>query len=191
MSDPNVRLFFGIGLPREVLSALQAAVAPIKEELRGARWVDPANQHVTIKFLGRTPSDLVGRVVDAARSAAADHPPWTSEVTHLGAFPSLRRARVLWVGLDDEGGAMATLAGAVDRLTEPLGFEPEKREFTPHLTMARFRSPGPLPDLPELVGDAREPFAVDELRLYRSHLSPRGARYEVLEHVRLGGVEGS
>jgi 2'-5' RNA ligase len=191
MSDPSVRLFLGIGIPEGRLEALGRSVAPIRDELRGARWVAIENQHVTIKFLGRTAADIVDGVVEAARAAASDHPRWTTELTHLGAFPNLRRARVLWAALDDAEGAMTGLAARVDERTEPLGFEPEKRAFTPHLTIARFKVPGPLPALPEREGAALEPFGVDELRMYRSHLSPRGARYEILERLPLGGGDGT
>jgi 2'-5' RNA ligase len=191
VSDPSVRLFFGLGVPRHLLDALQAAVAPIREEVRGARWIDPENQHITIKFLGRTPEELVGQVVDAARGVSAELAAWTTALTHLGAFPNPRRARVLWAGLDDEDGEMAALAQSVDRATDPLGFESETRAFTPHLTLARIKVPGPLPDLPEVEEAVRERFPIDELRLYRSHLSPRGARYEILERIPFGGANGS
>ena len=191
MSDQSVRLFLGIGIPEDRLEALGRSIAPVRDELRGARWVAVENQHVTIKFLGRTAATLVDEVVRAARAAASGHETWTTALSHLGAFPNLRRARVLWAALDDDEGAMAGLAARVDERTEPLGFESEKRTFTPHLTIARFKVPGPLPALPQLEGAAQEPFAVDELRLYQSHLSPRGARYEILERFPLGGDDGT
>ena len=191
MSETSVRLFLGIGIPDDRLEALQRSVASIRDGLRGARWVAIENQHITIKFLGWTDELLVDRVVEAAGAAAFGLPAWTTALTHLGAFPTLRRARVLWAALDDRDNAMAALAADIDERTESLGFVPEKRAFTPHLTIARFKVPGPLPTLPDLEGAAREPFAVDELRLYRSHLSPRGARYEILERLPLGGIDGS
>jgi 2'-5' RNA ligase len=100
--------------------------------------------------------------------------------------------RVLWVGLHDSDKALVDLAKALDRGFEPLGFEPEKRDFTPHLTLARFKMPvrldEPLPEIP--VTDLPE-FEVSALRLYRSHLSPKGARYEVVRDFPLGQVKPS
>jgi 2'-5' RNA ligase len=191
MSDPSLRLFVGVGLPEPQLTAVDDSVARLKKKLATARWVSVPNQHVTLKFLGWVPGQLAGQVVDAARAAAADRRAWTTELTHLGAFPSTRRARVLWVGVDDPDGAMTSLAAALDQAVEPLGFEPEERPFTPHLTLARLKVPGRLPELPDLGDLARRPFRIDELRIYRSHLSPRGARYEIFEHLSLGGDQDS
>jgi RNA 2',3'-cyclic 3'-phosphodiesterase len=187
MSDASLRLFVGVGVPELQLTAVDKSVTPVKAKLATARWVSVPNQHVTMKFLGWVPGQLAREVVDAARTAATGRTPWTTELTHLGAFPSTRRARVLWVGLDDRQGAMSSLAAAIDEAVEPLGFEPEKRAFTPHLTLARLKVPGRIPDLGDLVDEARRPFRIDELRIYRSHLSPRGARYEIVERLLLGG----
>jgi RNA 2',3'-cyclic 3'-phosphodiesterase len=187
MSEPSLRLFLGVGVPDLQLRALEAATEGLRRDVGGARWVARENQHVTIKFLGWTPPPVLDAVLAAARAAVAGLGPWRTSLTHLGAFPSARRARVLWAALEDPDATMAALAGAVDKLTEPLGFVAEKRAYTPHLTLARLRPPARLPELPELSAPVCAPFTVDDLRLYRSHLSPRGARYEVLERISFGG----
>ena len=189
MSSERPRLFIAADLPSSLLEELDGAVAPLRSspELEAARWTGPANQHVTLKFLGWVDAGAVDRIAEVASSVAASHEPATITVTGLGAFPSERRARVLWVGLDDPAGVLGALASDLDAALEPLGFEPEKRAFTPHLTLARFKPPasvrGVLFEQPEVAEPA---FRLGHLTLYRSHLHPRGAKYEALGTFPLG-----
>jgi 2'-5' RNA ligase len=112
--------------------------------------------------------------------------PFRVELDGLGVFPRPTKARVFWVGLEDEGG-LAAIASALDRELE-RDFPPEKRAFTAHLTVARLDPPSPV-DPEELERSTVEasPFRVGELVLYRSHLSPKGARYEPLARFPLRG----
>ena len=162
-------------------------MAPHRDSFEGARWAPVENQHITLKFLGSTLSDRLSAVSDAITSTASGVAPRAATLTSLGAFPSGRRARVLWVGVDDPDEVMATAARRLDAALEPLGFRVEKRAFHPHLTLARFKVPRLLPaELPE-VAAGLEPFAVDELVLFRSRLHPKGARYEAIDAFPLGG----
>lgn len=183
-----LRLFAAADLPEGQRAAVGELIAPWRERLAGGRWDPPEKWHVTLKFLGRTWPRLVGRVEDACRETAGSVEPFDVRLTGLGVFPSPGRARVLWVGLEDPADGLSRLAGGLDeRLAEE--FEPEKRPFTPHLTVARFRSPVRVPD-PEALRQTETsapPFRVDRLVLYRSHLlGPRGSRYEVVGEFPLG-----
>jgi 2'-5' RNA ligase len=121
-------------------------------------------------------------VKEAVREAAGRAAPFRSELTELGAFPSARRARVLWAGLSDPEGRFASLAASLDSLLEE-DFQPDEHAFTPHLTVARLQTPRALdefvPDLPGLAVASR-PFDVEGLVLYRSHLSRQGPTYQPL-----------
>lgn len=105
------------------------------------------------------------------------------EVRGLGAFPTPRRARVLWAATADAP-AFVALAAAVDRALVALGFPAEARRFTPHVTLGRVREPRPDPALASaLTAAATRPFGtlrVARVSLMRSDLSPRGARYTEL-----------
>lgn len=184
-----LRLFAAVDLPPRVREGIEGTLAPWRERLPRGRWVRPENWHVTVKFLGRTYPRLVGWVTDAAREAAASIRPFRVGVDGMGVFPGPGRARVLWVGLVDRDESLPALARALDdRLVDE--FPPEKRGFTPHLTVARFNPPVPVrEDVDELAATRFqvEPFRVGELVLYRSHLSPKGARYEPLERFPLRG----
>jgi 2'-5' RNA ligase len=181
-----LRLFAAVEIPQGARDQVERAVSPWRERLPAARWVRPENWHVTVKFLGRTDPGLLARVHEACAAAAAGVRPFRVELDGLGVFPRPTRARVFWVGLKDEGG-MAALAAALDRELE-REFPPEKRPFTAHLTVARLNPPSPV-DAEELERSAVEPspFRVGELVLFRSHLSPKGARYEPLAAFPLRG----
>lgn len=184
-----LRLFVAVDPSPDVVQAVDGALEPWRERYPRGRWVRPENWHVTLKFLGRTWPRLVDWVHEQCRAAAAGVRPFQVSVDGLGVFPGASRARVLWTGLRDPDGGLTTAASAVeDALSEE--FPPEKRGFTAHLTVARFQPPEKFSEwtdeLAEFTVDA-PPFKVGKLLLYQSHLSPRGARYEVLEAFPLKG----
>lgn len=184
-----LRLFAAVDLPERVRERIERGIEPWRDRLPGGRWVRPENWHVTVKFLGRTFPRLVDVVHRACREAAAVIRPFRVGVEGMGVFPGSGRARVLWVGLDDRDGGLPALARALDdRLADD--FPPEKRGFSPHLTVARFNPPAVVREHAEELAGTEfdvEPFGVGELVLYRSHLSPKGARYEPLERFPLRG----
>jgi 2'-5' RNA ligase len=183
-----LRLFAAVDVPQRAKEAVVGAIGPWRERLPRGRWVRPENWHVTVKFLGRTWPRLVDWVGDQLAEAAATIRPFRLGLGGLGAFPSPRRARVLWVGLEDPERSLRALAAAVEqRLARE--FPPEKRPFSAHLTVARFDPPMPVPGDRDALAGTRvvaAPFRVGHLTLYRSHLSPRGARYEPLERFPFG-----
>ena len=163
------------------------AMEPFRRLDLPMRWTSPEGWHVTLKFLGSTWPRLVEPVRGAVRSAADEHAAFQTEVTEIGAFPSPKRARVLWAGLSDPENRFRSLVARLDELLRD-DFIPEKRAFTPHLTVARLNPPANLLDAaPDLLraSVSSAPFLVDRLVLYRSHLSPRGARYEAVDRFPL------
>ena len=190
MSSERLRLFVAADLPPRLLADLDESLVSLRSrpEVASARWAVPANQHVTLKFLGWVDAGTLDRIEKALTAVASSHKPAVITVTGLGAFPSERRARVLWAGLDDAAGLLTALASDLDSALAPLGFEPESRAFTPHLTLARFKPPASIAGVLSEVPKVAEPsFEVDHLHLYRSHLHPKGARYEILRSLKLGG----
>jgi RNA 2',3'-cyclic 3'-phosphodiesterase len=180
-----LRLFVAIDLPQDVQRLVEEGVAPLRERYPRARWVPTRNQHVTMKFLGATWPRLVDHVVEVVGGVATAHPPFQTRVAELGAFPSARRARVLWVGLEDPAGRLAAIAGGLDTALAK-DFAPEKRAFAPHLTVARFEpAVGLEEDLGE-VGVESRPFAVEWLVIYRSHLQRPAPVYEAIATFPLG-----
>ena len=184
-----LRLFAAVDVPPAAIRAVEEAIEPWKARFPSGRWVKPENWHVTMKFLGRTYPRLVDWVHEMCREAAAEVRPFRASMQGMGVFPSPGRARVLWTGIEDEGGGFKSLAGALD---DKLGreFPAEKRPFTAHLTVARFDPPVRMKEYAEELAATEiraRGFTIGQLVLYRSHLSPRGVRYEPLVAFPLGG----
>lgn len=186
----SVRLFAAFDVPLEHRRAIETAIDPLKRELEAARWTAIENQHVTLKFFGWCDEAKLADVTEACRSVSLEHEPAALELAGYGGFPTTSKARVLWAGIDDPTGLSTALAAAIDRASEPLGFEPERRSFTPHLTLARFKMPARLgASLARLEAPTLAPFELNNFALFRSHLSQQGARYEELERFPLGQVD--
>lgn len=173
-----MRAFVAVFPPPEIRSALIDAARrlPVAGEVR---WVRPANVHLTLKFLGEVPEDDLGRVAEALGPVRDRHEPFEVEPSGFGAFPSTRRGRILWAGIGEGSERLRALAGDVEASLEPLGFEPEARIFTPHLTLGRARtrpvaltSPEPPPTVPG--------FSVRQMELVKSEPGEAGTTYSTL-----------
>ena len=180
-----MRLFVAVDVPDAVKVAIETQVGePLRRAVEGARWTRPESRHLTLKFLGEVSDERVDEVSAAARGAVSSHAPFEAAFSELGGFPTLRRPRVLWVGIGEGADAIAAIASDLERALEPLGFAPEGRSFTAHLTLARFQRPKIIEALPE-VRVPTERFAVTDVVLFRSQLHPKGARYSVVERFPL------
>jgi 2'-5' RNA ligase len=162
-------------------------VSSFRDLVPGARWTREDQWHVTLKFLGATWPRLLDDVREAVRNAALVSSVFETSLTAFGVFPTPSRARVMWAGLSDADGSFRQMVGLLDGSLS-AHFEPEKRSFTPHLTVARLNPPRDLREAAGFIGTpiSSEPWAVAELVLYRSHLSPKGATYEALNRFPLG-----
>ncbi|BBL80660.1 RNA 2',3'-cyclic phosphodiesterase [Rubrobacter xylanophilus] len=175
-----MRAFVAILPPREVREALSRAARSLP--VIGVRWVRPENIHLTLKFLGEVPEDLIPRMSAALSEVARLEHPFRIEPEGFGAFPSPERARVLWAGIGEGSERLEELAAAVEEALSPLGFERERRPFRAHLTLGRARG---RPTRLETVEPDREipGFTAGALHLMRSAQGPSGVYYEsLLEH---------
>jgi 2'-5' RNA ligase len=190
----NRRLFVALDPPEPV----RRRVAALGVELRRTagrhadevRWVPPENVHLTLQFLGAVPEERVAAVEGAIRAAAAAGRALSLELSGAGGFPNARRPRVVWAGVAGEVEALAALVADLGRRLAPLGFAPEERPFSAHLTLGRARDGRGAPGLAGALAQAAEaggtPWRVADVALVESHLSPKGPRYEVIARAPLG-----
>jgi len=191
---PSRRLFVALEPPEPVRRRIAAAAAGLRRAAGRAasevRWVLDENVHLTVQFLGAVPEERVEGVGLALSAAAAAARPLSLEVKGAGGFPNARRPRVVWLGLGGDLAALGALAAELGRRLAPLGFPPEARPFSPHLTLGRARDPRGAPGLAGALAGAGddEGFAwrAAELVLFESHLSPAGPRYEAILRAPLG-----
>jgi RNA 2',3'-cyclic 3'-phosphodiesterase len=178
-SGERIRLFCALRLPPETVHVLAEWQRVAFEGVPGVRILTPDHLHVTLAFLGHRPNDELAGVAEALQGAATEAE---------GPLLAVRRYRetrsVGMLALDDDGGRAQALARDLHGRLEALGvYEPERREWLPHVTVLRFRErPRLRPPLPDL-----EPFMPSDAAVYLSRLRPGGAQYEILESVRLGG----
>lgn len=175
----TVRAFVALPCPPGLRRAISRQLAEWRPIDAPIAWIDPAGAHLTLRFLGSADSerlDALGhRLAELADSAVPIHArPGTT-----GAFPNWSRPRVLWLGVES-GGAIERLAEAVEAAVREVGFDPEERAFTAHLTLGRVRGQrGIRRAVPAVRGWApvgpAEPIA--EMVLFQSELHPTGARH--------------
>lgn len=185
-----MRSFIAINLPDPVKQEIDSIVDRLRPSGPPARWVPGSNLHLTLKFLDEIVPDQVMPIRGAIMMAAANTMAFDIRLKGFGVFPNERKARVFWIGIDEGYGALKTLARAIDREVSTLGFPREERDFSAHVTLARFREPGPVGQLMETA--AHMPYQSDAIRveiveLMKSVLSPKGAEYSRVETVRLTG----
>jgi 2'-5' RNA ligase len=196
MSDPGgaqpvdedrIRSFVSTSVPAAVAATIDAALAPWREAFPSARWVPVEDWHVTIAFLGSAPPAQLSWAIDRLGGVAAGTAPFETRVRGCGAFPSARRATVLWVGLEDPADAFGALARRVSVALADR-FSLEDRVFRPHLTIARCTKPLSLPDGYESGGPQSSPFTIEAFELTRSRLGRSSPRYEPIVRFQLAGT---
>ncbi len=198
MTAQSPRLFVALPLPDRLRKELFAASGAIAGLLPTSlfRRVPLQNLHLTLRFFGAETGSLDRERIAALlreRLGACRPGPLTLKASEVSAFASLRRARVVWVGLSEEGiekgesGRLLSLQQEVEAVARNIGLAPENRPFVPHLTLGRLRSPSRLPVQglaatgPSASGSAwSSAFTVREIGLFASFLTPGGAVYERL-----------
>lgn len=184
-----MRLFIALPLETGVEEQLGNTISLMKQKGGSVKWVAPQNIHLTVKFLGDTEESLVDRIKEQIDTAASDYEPVRSRIDRVGAFPNLRRPRVIWAGLAEGIEALAQIAADIDGRMHSLGWEKETRRFKPHLTLGRVRDSRDLENLAAFIKDyemAELPFTFDRLVLFKSTLMPRGPIYDRLYETVLG-----
>ncbi len=133
-----MRTFVAVFPPQRVREALFRATRDLPAS-KAFRLIGPQKLHLTLKFLGNVAEDDLGRVAQALEQLRGRHEPFEVSTSGFGAFPSERRARILWAGLGEGSGTLRAVAQSIEDLLEPAGFEREQRPYVPHLTLGRAR----------------------------------------------------
>ncbi len=191
----DLRLFFAVPTPEEIKQQAQQIQRQCDCPGLKIGWVGPDRMHFTLKFLGDTPQAQVSQLSEVARRVAQSHPPYQITVAGVGAFPNIRRPRIIWVGCSTGAEQLTALGTELDQaLTEAKLTEPENRGFVPHLTLGRVRKGHNFDELAaslEELGDrVLGQMPVDHFILMHSDLQPgRAPVYTELNRFKLGKSE--
>lgn len=180
-----MRLFVAIFPPPKVREEASRTARRLLPDDR-IRWSRPENVHLTLKFLGDVDEEILDGLRTVLEDACAAHAPFEARLAGLGAFPSARRARILWAGIGAGSAQLRSLAADVDVALSHSGFERETRPYEPHLTLGRVRGQPVSLDLPEEASDGL-PFEVRRIELTESTLTDKGPVYRTIEDFVLVG----
>jgi RNA 2',3'-cyclic 3'-phosphodiesterase len=186
----KIRAFVALRMSAEVETAIARMVAPMREVRSGIRWVRLSNLHVTLRFLGdRVERGLLEPFDKGLDALARTTLPFIVEARGTRAFPNLDRPRVIWIGLASE--QLIQLAQAIENTAVAVGFVPEARHFSPHLTIGRLRDLHGWQRIREVLREtSNQDFGaspVSEMGLYRSILGGEASQYQELARYRLAG----
>ena len=188
---PKIRSFLAIELPPAITEGIERVQGDLKQSHADVRWVDPSRIHLTLKFFGNIEEVACDEIMDAVGKAALGVMPFTLAVKGLGAFPSIRNPRVIWLGVEDGGHVLKPLQGAVEERLHQIGYPKEERDFKPHLTVGRVRSGKGKSELlrrmEHFLGDDLGELRVERIVLFKSDLRPTGPIYTELGALKLGG----
>ncbi len=189
-----IRAFIAINISREIEQRLKFISGDLQQSLRGVpiRWVPVENIHLTLKFLGDVSVANLDLLTKMLETECAGHSPFEFSVGDLGAFPSIRRPRVIWVGVQAPQDLLVLQRG-IDAETARLGYPREDRPFSPHLTLGRV-SRGATSDDARKISEVLSNYKVgyigaakvNAVHLYRSDLKPSGAVYTAIYSAPLG-----
>ncbi|MFY9303217.1 RNA 2',3'-cyclic phosphodiesterase [Candidatus Sordicultor fermentans] len=188
MSSTTIRSFVALDLPSEAQDFLEELINEEKKLYPQAKWVKREQLHLTLHFFHAFPLGEVEEMNKILEEVSNKFTAFPVTLERWGAFPSLHRARVVWIGVDREGeGKIKSIREEVEKGIAAKGWEREDREFSPHITLARFRSPFALPSLGvENINFSTE---IKKLVFYQSTLTPRGSVYQQLGVFSLEGVK--
>ncbi|HEU0168551.1 MAG TPA: RNA 2',3'-cyclic phosphodiesterase [Chloroflexota bacterium] len=192
--DGALRLFLAVDVNDEVRRLVVHAQHQLGPFAPGVRWVAPELCHLTLKFLGWVQPGREPAIRDACAGAAARRSPFELAFGDVGAFPEWRRPRVMWLGITAGLDDVRRLQHAVEGALNAIGFPPDERGFSPHLTLGRFKAPPNRGAGEQLAAVARtltatERVQVASVQLMRSVLRPSGPEYSVLRRFALSGPQ--
>jgi 2'-5' RNA ligase len=179
----DLRCFIAIELPEALRREIGARTEGLRSTDADVRWVPQENLHLTLKFLGRVPEELLPEINSSLTEAMGSHRRLSLRFSGAGVFPSVRRPRVVWIGVVDSD-RLTALQQDVEGAMEALGFESEHRPFSPHLTLGRLRSQrgsaALLRELDAIKDAAFDDVEVEDIAVMKSELKPTGAKYHRL-----------
>jgi RNA 2',3'-cyclic 3'-phosphodiesterase len=190
MGEPRAakwRLFAAVFPSAEASAELARQLAPhwTAPSRAGLRWISAENLHVTLRFFGSVPEADVAALSEACALAAQSGQPFELRWSGAGAFPSLRRARILWLGVAQGARELTQLSAAVDRALASAPAATRDHPFTPHLSVARLASPADVAQLAAALQTLDVRMQVRRLSLVRSRPGSALARYEVIQDFEL------
>ncbi len=189
----TIRSFIAIPLGPEVRRAAVRLIQRLSEPNDGIKWVPTDNLHLTLKFLGDVDNTEVPRVCEVVHEVCREYDPFELVFAGTGGFPDIERPRILYAGIEDPSESLVQIVAGLERDLAELGFKPEPRDYTPHLTLGRTKS-GSRRASSDVVSRLKRDHEtslgstrVDKLQMFASFLDKGGPTYQVMDTISLEG----
>jgi 2'-5' RNA ligase len=188
----RVRTFIGVEIGDDIRKKAVALQQQLARTGAGVKWTTPESMHVTLLFLGEIDERDILPVCRVVEAVAGREPPFPLRVSGVGAFPTIRRPKVVWGGITDGAEPLRRLYGLLEAKLLDLGvYRKEERGYTPHLTLGRVKGEAEgvtlAPELTKLLAWDGGRTRVTEVLLYSSELGRGGPEYAVLARIKLSG----
>jgi len=184
----RVRAFIAVDIEGVLSEKLSKLTESLKLTGADVKIVEKENFHITIRFLGNIPVDMIDVIEEVMRKAVRDVKVHKIRLKGVGAFPNPNRPRVIWVGVEGDE-LLKEINRVIERELRKMGFKPETKPFTAHVTLARVRSGRKMDELVKWIDEMKDidlgELEVKSIRLKKSTLTPKGPIYETLREVKL------
>ncbi len=184
------RIFTAIDIPGEARQKISNYSKSLRREFPDlcVGWEKPEKIHLTLKFFGDVDEFELENIEIAAENTARQVSDFNLKIISNGVFPDLQKPKILWLGLEDENSSLKRMNEILESECEKFGFTKEKRDFKPHLTIARLREPEKSKKLAETHLENEFPpieFKVQSIVIYESKLLPTGSIYQKSSEFKL------
>ncbi len=184
-SKETIRAFIAIPVPEGIIGEVVRFRNALANELPNAKWAKPEGFHITLKFLGEITIPVIEKVKQVMDESAGGWRDFEMSLGGTGVFPEPARARVLWVGATAGNVGCNRIFRSLEAPLGTIGFKMEKRPFKVHITLARFRKPGSVPEKVLKSQFSSTSFFAKKVVLYQSTLHTGGAVYNPLHTIKL------
>lgn len=188
----SLRFFIAIETPPEIKAQIGDIISQLQTAGADVRWEMQEKLHITLKFLGDTPEELLPQIVLLLEGVAQKTPAFAIRYSGLGCFPHKHDPRIVWVGVDDAVVATVQhLAALIDTELASIGIEKKEDFFHPHITIGRVKSrknPGSLLRTMQSITFESQPTTITEILIIKSELRPSGSIYQLVKAFQLRGI---
>ena len=185
----NIRTFIAIEIDKDIKDKLSEFINKIKKTDADVKWVAPENIHLTLKFIGYIEENVIPDLNKIIKDAIFNLSSFDIDIENVGAFPNLKKPRVVFVCVQDKGDTLLKIYEKLNRGVEKLGIKPDSKKFAGHITLGRIKSQKNLSRLANALNSDTECFfgreKVNHISLMQSNLTPGGPIYERLNTFKL------
>lgn len=189
MIDKKIRCFIAVEIPDNIKNEIDLFISDLRKISPQIKWVKTKGMHITLKFLGEIEPEICDQVKRVLSEITNITNPFEIKITESGAFPNFNKPRVFWIGLQqDKNQSLNRLNEWIETKLSVLGFERERRKFSPHITLGRVRNPGNFGKLTNLLKEKKisnNIIQVSQIVFMKSELKPTGAVYTPIEFYKL------